>query len=131
MSTHHRIGLAFALALTVVDTAYAAPLPTRVGACSTTRIDQIGTRLVDGTTNAPVPDSGSAVTFVNGGYQVSYDVLPAITHSRPGDAVRVCLVSIPHSCPPGDNRGRVYRTRNLRTGGVWELPDSEHMCGGA
>jgi hypothetical protein len=41
------------------------------------------------------------------------------------------LVSIPRHCPKGDNRGRVYRTTNLRTHKSWKLPDSEHMCGGA
>ena len=51
--------------------------------------------------------------------------------SRPGDVVRVCLVSIPRPCPPGDKRGRVYKTTNLRTHGEWTLPDSEHSCGGA
>jgi hypothetical protein len=43
-----------------------APLPTAVGACSTTAIKSIATRLEG------APNSGSAVNFVNG-YQVSYD----------------------------------------------------------
>ncbi len=55
----------------------------------------------------------------------------AVDRSRPGDPVRICLVSIPKHCPPGDNRGRTYKTTNLRTHRAWTLPDSEHMCGGA
>ena len=31
----------------------------------------------------------------------------------------------------GDQRGRIYQARNLRTGGTWTLPDSQHSCGGA
>ena len=56
---------------------------------------------------------------------------PAIARSRPGDPIRLCLVSIPKHCPPGDDRGRFYKATNLRTGKSWTLPDSEHMCGGA
>jgi hypothetical protein len=57
--------------------------------------------------------------------------VPAIEHSKAGDHVRMCLVSTPRHCPKGDNRGRVYRTTNLRMHKSWKLPDSEHMCGGA
>ena len=106
-------------------------LPRRIGACAVTRIKAVETRLQEGDTNKPVPDSGSAVEFTNGGYQVSYDQLPAVDQSRPGDLVKMCLVSIPHHCPPGDVRGREYRTTNLRTHQTWRLPDSEHSCGGA
>jgi hypothetical protein len=77
------------------------------------------------------PGSGSAIVFANGGYQVSYEQEAAVDRSRPGDPVRICLVSIPKDCPPGDDRGRVYKTTNLRTHGSWTLPDAEHMCGGA
>ena len=63
--------------------------------------------------------------------QVEYDAVPGIDHSRIGDTVRLCLVSIPKNCPPGDDRGRVYEGTNLRTNEKWSAPDSEHMCGGA
>ena len=106
-------------------------LPTRIGQCAQTSIKSVQTRLVDGSTNKPVPGSGSSVSFVNGGYQVSYDQVPAVDNSRAGDPVRMCLVSIPQNCPPGDNRGREYRTTNLRTHKSWVLPDSQHSCGGA
>jgi hypothetical protein len=105
--------------------AFAGGLPTRVGECANTTIEDVGTRL-DG-----VADSGSAVSFTNGGGQVSYDMVPAVMQSRKGDPVRMCLVSIPQDCPKGDDRGRFYKTTNLRTHKSWRLPDSQHMCGGA
>ena len=116
-------------AVTLAADAQAAPLPRHVGQCAVTRIKDVETRLQDG--DQPVPDSGSAVQFVNGGYQVSYETVRAITHSRAGDPVRMCLIVIPRPCPPGDHRGRIYKTTNLRTHGSWTLPDSEHSCGGA
>jgi hypothetical protein len=102
-----------------------------VGQCANTRIKQITTRLEDGFTHVPLPGSGSAVSFTNGGYQVSYDTIAAIERSRVGDPVRMCLIQVPSDCPPGDDRGREYRTTNLRTHRSWTLRDAEHMCGGA
>lgn len=126
--------MALALALSPLasgGSAAAGPLPRQVGQCTRTVIAKIGQRLEDGSTGRQIPGSGSAVNFANGGYQVSYDEIPQINRSRHGDPVRVCLVSLPKDCPPGDDRGRVYRTTNLRTRQSWTLPDSEHMCGGA
>jgi hypothetical protein len=120
-----------ALCVLGIAPAQAAHLPKRVGACMETTIKSVETRLMDGSTGKPIPGSGSAVSFTNGGYQVSYDTVPAIEQSRPGDPVRMCLVSIPRGCPKGDTRGRVYSTTNLRTHKSWRLPDSEHSCGGA
>jgi hypothetical protein len=126
--------LALALVLSPLasgGSAAAGPLPSRIGQCTRTAISRIGQRLEDGSTGRPIPGSGSAVNFANGGYQVSYDEIPQINRSRRGDPVRMCLVSLPKNCPPGDDRGRVYRTTNLRTHQSWTLPDAEHMCGGA
>ena len=111
--------------------AFADPLPTQVGQCTSTTIKDVTTRLQDGTTNKPIPGSGSAVDFANGGYQVSYDTVPEITQSRAGDPVTMCLVSLPKGCPPGEKRGITYKTTNQRTHGSWTLPDAEHTCGGA
>src|SRR5579875_3492243 len=91
----------------------------RVGACAFTHVKRVETRLVDGT--KPVPDSGSAVLFQNGLYQVSYDRIPAVEHSRVGDPVFICLMKLPHNCPPGDDRGKLYTTTNLRTESSWTL----------
>jgi hypothetical protein len=41
------------------------------------------------------------------------------------------MIAIPGGCPPGDRRGKVYSTTNLRTWEAWTLSDSQHLCGGA
>jgi hypothetical protein len=105
--------------------AVADTLPTVVGQCADTTVKDVSTRL-DG-----MPDSGSAISFTNGGYQVSYDQIPGVDQSRAGDPVNLCLVAVPDDCPAGDDRGKTYKAINLRTGETWTLPDSEHMCGGA
>lgn len=104
--------------------------PARIGQCVDTTILNVGTRLESGN-GQPVPGSGSAVELANGVYGVSYQSVRAVDRSRRGDRVRTCLTSIPRACPPGDDRGRTYRTTNLRTGQSWTLPDSQHSCGGA
>ena len=100
-------------------------IPTTEGACSLTAVARVESRLEG------APGSGSAVAETNGAYQVSYDTIPAIQRSRPGDPTLLCLVSIPKGCPPGDDRGRIYAGANLRTLGAWSEADAEHMCGGA
>ena len=100
------------------------PLHT-VGDCVDTRITDVGTRLEG------VPDSGSSVSFANGVDQVSYETVPAVSHAQVGDEVRLCLISLPADCPPNDDRGYVYKALDLRTHERWDLPDSEHACGGA
>lgn len=111
--------------ITLETVAQAAPLPRQIGKCSNTFIQEVTTRLEG------APGSGSNIFFTNGGRQVSYDTIPAIEQSKPGHTVKVCLQSIPSNCPPGDNRGRIYRTLNYNTGKGWTLPDSQHFCGGA
>jgi hypothetical protein len=106
------------------DQGNAEPLPTEIGASSETTITDIGYGLGD-------PDTGSAISYANGGVQISYDTIPEIHHSQVGDAVKLCLVSLPEDCPPGDDRGKIYSATNLRTGEAWEAPDSQHSCGGA
>ena len=103
----------------------ASAKPQNVGDCVETTVAGAGPRLEG------VPTSGSSVQYANGMSQVEYDAVPGIDHSKAGDAVRVCLVSIPENCPPGDDRGRVYGATNLRTNETWSAPDSEHSCGGA
>ena len=110
-----------------------AKLPQRVGECVMTAITRIGDRF--GGDLGPAAkqdfDPGTSVEFANSGYQVSYERESVIARSRVGDKVRMCLVSIPQDCPPGDARGRIYTTTNLRTGEAWTLPDAQHSCGGA
>jgi len=76
-------------------------------------------------------DSGSVIQYANGRWQVDYDFIPGIHNSRRGDSVRLCLREIPFGCPPGDDRGRTYKSTNLRTFETWSALDSEHSCGGA
>jgi hypothetical protein len=102
----------------------------RVGQCAATRITEFGYRLKD-ERNRPVRDSGSYFGTANGLGGVTYSRVAAVHRSRIGDRVRICLVSIPRGCPPGDDRGREYRTTNLRTRQSWVMPDSQHGCGGA
>ena len=97
----------------------------RLHQCVKTRISELGSRLQGS------PNSGSAVVYEIGVPGVSYDIIPALRHSQVGDPVEVCLQSIPEGCPKGDDRGKVYSARNLRTGARWTLPDSQHLCGGA
>ena len=89
---HHKVRPALILLvgnlLITSFSAEAKSLPTRIGECQETRIAKITTRLMDDTTRRPVPGSGSAVSFRNGGYQVSYDEEEAISRSR------VCPLSL-------------------------------------
>jgi uncharacterized protein len=108
------------------------PLPMRIGQCSTTQVGDVTPRLNPGRPPRSEDfDSGTAVNFRNNGHQVSYEREAALLNSRPGDGVLMCLVAVPHNCPPGDDRGRVYTVTNMRTGATWTLPDSQHSCGGA
>nr|MBD3887460.1 hypothetical protein [Phormidium tenue FACHB-886] len=76
--------------------------------------------------------SGTAVELTKGIYLVSYEEVPQLSgDSGVGDKVKLCLLSIAENCPPGDNRGRFYSLLNDRTEGYVELPDSQHLCGGA
>lgn len=122
-----------ALSAFLAVAAHAEPtidLPDQIGTCVFTHVKSVGTRLQEAGGKS-VPDSGSAISFVNGGYQVSYAQIPDVDSSQIGDKVMICLASVPANCPVGDNRGKVYTTTNFRTGQSWTLPDSEHDCGGA
>lgn len=108
-------------------------LPNLVGQCTITKIASISTRFGD-PLNPPTEEldsSGSAVSFANEGYQVSYSYIQALADSHIGDDVLLCLVSLPKNCPPDDERGKFYSATNMKTKGSWLLPDSQHMCGGA
>ncbi len=109
--------------------AQAQLVPNTLGACAPTQVKTVGTRLEQ--KGQPVPGSGSQIVYTNGIGQVSYETIPPIEASQPGDSIMLCLESIPPNCPPNDTRGRIYKATNLRTHGSWTLPDSEHVCGGA
>jgi hypothetical protein len=100
-------------------------LPLKPGECEMTSVKQVTTRLEG------MPGSGSAIEYTDTGYQVAYEQIPGIDNSKAGDPIKLCLISIPQHCPPGDNRGRQYKATNLRTHESWQAADAEHMCGGA
>lgn len=106
------------------------PLP-RLGMCARSTIKEVTQRLGDRRTHQAMPNSGSAMVLNNGVLGVSYDQVPALNESKAGDPVYTCLVKLPRNCPPGDHRGKIYTTTNLRTENSWTLPDAEHSCGGA
>jgi len=111
-----------------------AGLPPNISQCVSTVITSITDRFGQKVSPSPSKDGfdpGTAIDFANGGHQVSYEKETAILRSKIGDQMQMCLSEIPKDCPPGDNRGRVYNTKNIRTGEAWSLADSQHVCGGA
>lgn len=106
-------------------------LPTKIGQCAQTTVVKVMNRLQDGENGPFIAGSGSAIVYTNNGYQVSYDQVFGIDNSHLGDKIELCLASIPSNCPAGDERGKIYSAKNLRTNESWTLPDAEHMCGGA
>jgi len=104
-------------------------VPERPGECAGTRIAEVTTRFGNpvGYSNE---DEGTAITFENGGYQVSYS-RDGLQEAKAGDRVVVCMMSVLHDCPNGDDRGNLFYTLDLETNGQWTLTDTQHMCGGA
>jgi hypothetical protein len=99
----------------------------KLGTCYSASIEAVTDRFG----GKPSKDTGTRVYYANGPSQVDYDLVPQVARSRVGDKVRICVVELPQHCPPGDMRGIVYRTHNLRTDEEWVMSDSQHGCGGA
>jgi hypothetical protein len=110
-------------------TSQSADLPKSIGDCHLTTISKITDRF--GNPLGSRESSGTIVYFANGGRQVSYENESSIARSKIGDRVNLCLKSAPNNCPPGDERGKVYNSKNLRTEEAWTLSDAAHLCGGA
>jgi hypothetical protein len=107
-------------------------LPSKVGECADTTITSITDRFgADLTPSKKGSEKGSFVRFSNSGVQVSLVKESAIVRSQVFDKVNMCLVEIPRGCEPGDIRGRVYKTTNLRTKESWSLANDVKSCGGA
>jgi hypothetical protein len=109
-------------------------LPAKVGECADTTItsitDRFGADLAPGASKKGA-DKGTIVRFSNSGVQVSLAKERAVVRSQIFDKVNMCLVEIPRDCPAGDERGRLYKTTNLRTGENWSLRNDIRSCGGA
>jgi hypothetical protein len=107
-------------------------LPSTVGECADTTITSITDRFgADLTPSKKGSEKGTFIRFSNSGVQVSRVKERSIVRSQVFDKVNMCLVDIPKNCAAGDNRGRVYKTTNLRTGESWSLPNDVRACGGA
>lgn len=105
-------------------------LPRKVGECFETTITAITDRYGE---DIPArakkgADPGTIVRFSNSGVQVSLRRENSIVRSQVFDKVNMCLVEVPKECP-GDLRGRVYRTTNLRTKETWNLANDVRSCG--
>ena len=115
-----------ALLLALCGQAAASPLPSTVGQCAETAIAELGVNPTG------APGGGSTIRYANGGMQISFDKLDELETARIGDPIRICLIFQAKDCQPGDERGRVYRATNLRTGLSWEAPNTlMHNCAGA
>lgn len=106
----------------VSSNATASRLPTRIGDCVVTKVKSVDYRLEG------EPESGSAISFENRGYLVSYDRVPGIEHSVAGDVVKMCLIGGMDDCPPDTTATKDYRVFNYRTGETWGGRDFEHLC---
>lgn len=99
-------------------------LPEQVGQCTVTRIAAISTRF--GEELKPpaneMDSSGSAVTFANQGYQVSYTYVAAIADSHIGDEILLCLVSLPRGLPAGRYPREILFGDELKDDGVLAPP---------
>lgn len=104
----------------------AETVPSKAGQCVDTAVEEVAFRLEGD------PDSGDLIVYTNGVVGISYETVPGLGSSRPGDRIRLCLVSISKACRKHDDgRGRSFKATNLRTGKSWTLPNSQHDCGGA
>jgi hypothetical protein len=106
-------------------------LPRKVGECFETTITAISDRYGEDLSPKPKKgaDPGTIVRFSNSGAQVSLHRENSIVRSQVFDKVNMCLVEVPKECP-GDLRGRVYKTTNLRTKESWSLANDIKNCGG-
>ena len=75
--------------------------------------------------------TNDAVVYDNGGVGVSYEQVPELRKAKVGDRVKLCLTSVPKDCPPDDERGKYYSAEDMDRKAGWELPNAQHMCGGA
>jgi len=122
-------------ALALCAGAASAETLTRKDQCVTTTIKEVTHRRID-EIGRPIEDSGSAVIFANDLYQVSYEESTVVKSWRAGDPVRICLIRLPRPpgarhCPPGDDRGGIYKTTNNRTHTWWSAPNAQSPCGSA
>jgi len=101
----------------------------QIGECVVTRISSFTTRFGEPVTDDNA-DAGASIGFAAGVGQVSYD-RDGLYGVKNGDRSVVCLMSRPHDCPDGDDRGIYYFTYDIDANAQWDMADAQHMCGGA
>ncbi|ACK72123.1 hypothetical protein PCC7424_3742 [Gloeothece citriformis PCC 7424] len=106
----------------------AAPAPLEIGQCTETYISTVSTRLIDGMTGEPIPDSGVSVHLNNGIILIASTQIAGVEASQEGDKVKVCLQKVPSNCRTGDYRGIIYKVINHRTGREFMLSNSDETC---
>jgi uncharacterized protein len=100
----------------------------QLGQCVITEIKRITTRLYS--EGKPVNGSGSHVIFSNEFSQISYETVPEIEASRPGDRVLLCYIDRDHDCPLGTIQILTFTATNLRLHQSWTLANSTRSCRG-
>ncbi len=126
-----------------------ASAPAPAGRCVSVKVEEVSSRF--GAEPGQFGSEDGIVTLSNGvglylyrslkrdrapGWGISETSRPInLTESRllfsPGDPVTLCLQYLPPSCPPGDERGRIYTMVNPRTGARVDGHYGRNGCGGA
>lgn len=133
------IGLGAGLDGLVAPAARAEPAPTSVGRCSQTTVTSKRFRMAPSPGDPGYRPSSSPlgkevlISLANGigVYAGDGDAFILSNTFAAGHRVRLCLDSVPKNCPPGDDRGKVYRLTDLQTQRTLKGIDSWHLCGGA
>lgn len=99
------------------------------GKCESTLISKVGHRIEGNSEFSRT--SGSAVTFANGAFLVSYSESAVVRGSKVGDPVLLCTVSTQQGCPAGRPPSKTIVMVNLKTSRFWKADTSSHSCDGA
>jgi uncharacterized protein YecT (DUF1311 family) len=126
---------------TATRTAKTTALLVRPGDCVDTQIVGKNTRFEGATPGEEggeisVSLANNVSLYLSALPHLSQDINPNAYMARTmdfaeGDTVRLCLVSLPEDCPPGDDRGKIYSVTNLKNQMSFTGVDAWHSCGGA
>ena len=92
-----------------------------VGECVRTQVETIG----------PLPGGAPVIRYRDGVIQDYDSGMLGQIDTRPGDPIKLCLVSFTRDCGSifaDEQPGRTYATGNLRTGAAWTSPDLRSSC---
>lgn len=99
------------------------------GTCVSTKISKIGHRL-EGNDDFS-RQSGSAVTFANGVFLVSYNESKVVRAANVGDSVLLCPVATQQGCRATSAPTRTVLMMHRKTSNFWKAYTSSHSCDGA